>query len=1170
MKGKIEFMNQYIRTLAIFSYIAFGAIGTLFASQGTVIGWMKPSDAWQDQVYLENDAGKERLNLRLFSARAEANVRLANGKKAAFWRCGSGYGLMKDQWLHVAFVWKADGTGRLYVNGKPYDPTTLYGDQQQPLEGEQLADAVKFRKLPKTARDFRLEGRAWSAKEALADYFKACPVDLVMDDAFITAGEAASATWILAPFGALTRPVIAEGYDAGPATVEIATRIQRVGKKGVEPDILAETPFARYEVTKPIALRTVPRAWEPGYYRMAVTIRRAGAADGTVRSLFFRAIAPIRLDFANASDAPWRKTRTLFEKTYAAPGDIRWSSGDIRTASDASGAYLEAGGDVGNRFADILSMDASSIGRPCLLEIEWPDDKPRQMGLYMYEITNASCRDHLQGGLVTGDEIPNTMTRQVRRYLYVPTGTNALFEARTFVQGRPAAVAKVTLSQLAEPLPVLRIRRPACGKGRSFGHCDEDQTFDNNIGTAIMGAPADEILRNLVSYFGYTGQNAFSYSVIRYAADYGAIDGSVKIPSCWPREQGAWKGVIRTLRANGIDFLAQSTMGNVPAFGYHNCLDDSIEERGLVLRNPDGSLVKGLAKRHCRPDLTRPETHAMIADGVTPTLAYALANGAESVSLDVQGDIFSNWTFPSATLGPTNLALRTAITTAAFKTTLDALKSAAPGGTVRVIASPTEENRTKLGIDVDRLAALGGIEFANMRGNTDYYFARFNGKTRAATDNLDRLYDPEAPELRKLASLSAGGSLPLAMVYPQYFETFVHPLGDDKRFQNYFQNADIKPHGRWYLKEPAYCLAKADALRFVIGAQPLGSLGNEDETREFCRAYCALPQRPFTTVPGCDDPVVARWFAAPEGTYVYVVNYCHLPVEAALKDVGAEDLSTGAKVGLARIALKPFELRSFLVAPEAKLDAKALVLSLVAYDAKAFDARRAELRPVFAKLRAGGLDCAAGEASFAKAEAALAAGRLAAAHYWFYHRTVQAAVEDFAQYDELVAERAMHEAGRWAVNGGCNYFTRIGDRLFSPDREWDGRTYGYYGEAPRAVAREKEFCDPASPELELFATERFDISGYKFRLPKGRYHVKIYAKWAYPHAFREEGRLVATYALNGRAIADVDWYRDAKGDIRKTFALEDDVDVEDVLDIGMTSAKTLGACIVNGIEISRR
>ena len=46
-----------------------------------------------------------------------------------------------------------------------------------------------------------------------------------------------------------------------------------------------------------------------------------------------------------------------------------------------------------------------------------------------------------------------------------------------------------------------------------------------------------------------------------------------------------------------------------------------------------------------------------------------------------------------------------------------------------------------------------------------------------------------------------------------------------KRFPVAFQDADVKPWGRWWLMELAYVLAKSDVLELCTGQQPLYALG---------------------------------------------------------------------------------------------------------------------------------------------------------------------------------------------------------------------------------------------------------------------------------------------------------------------------------------------------------
>lgn len=1157
-------------------------VNMLADAGGAIVGWMRPSNDFNDIVKVDDAQGKRVASLRLFFADiAQMLVKTDDGKTLDLHRVANDLRYRTDEWLHVAFVWRNDGTSRFYVNGKSWGLSALSGDAVASLKGTHLGAAAKFHCRSATARDFRIEKRPLAAAEVLDEYYAACPVDIAIDDGFLDAGAEASATWTLAPAGVLTRPHVTEGFVPRPAKVEIATEVRRLlppdakAKCFFGEEVLVSTPFAEYDVAAPIAMKTTSRAYEPGRYRLSVRIRRPGQTNEFLRNIFFRAVEPVKLAAPSEDSLPWRKTETFFSKAYACAEDAKWTSGPAHAATDAAGTYLEAGESVGDRFADIVTIPKDAIGKPCLLEIEWPDDKPRQMGLYMYEITSASCRDHLQGGLVAGEEIPNSGTRQIRSYLYYPSNTNALFEARTFVKSRPAAVAKLTLSRLAEPFPVLKIRKPKSLPCRRFGHTDEDQTFDNNLSKSIMGGDVVEILRNFVSYFGYTGQNWFAYPTLRYRHDFTPIDGETKLIGLWPREQGLWKGVIRTLAANGIEFVSEPTLGNVPSFAFCDRTDNTFEERGLILKGKDGKNVTGLAKGVARPDLSKDEALRIVINELVPGLRYTMEAGADTLVLDLNADLFSPFTFLDGKSGPSDFGERSKIVTRAFRTLVGRLRQIKPDLKIVCLLPVDETDCVKRGVNPAEIAAVGGLSFGVMRGNTKYYFRRFYGKTEAELDILDNLYDPEAKALRSVAALCPGGALTYDWSYPSYFETFTKPIGDDKRFQNYFQNADIKPHGRWFLKEPAYLLAKCDVQNFAVGSQPLGSLGNEDETREFTQAYCALPARPFAAVPGVDDPIVARYLETDEGVFLYVVNYSHVSVEAKFSGVpsakSVTDLSAGARADLDSVALKPFQLRSFLM-ENGEVRPAAIRLALGAYDRHAFDSRIKETEAAAVRMKAGGIDVEDAMASLGKAKAALEKGRLAEAHYWFFHRTVNGMMERCAQYDNVVAESAMNAKGRYAVNCGCGAFTVLGGKLFSPDKPWDGKTYGYFGDSAKSCNRDKALCDAACPLRELFATELYDIEGYRFKVPKGRYRVTVHVKWSYPHSYKEAGKLVNAYSVNGTDMGrPIDFFAASNGEIKKPFALSATVDAENTVEVKVRGVGSVGdsSRLLNAIEIER-
>lgn len=98
--------------------------------------------------------------------------------------------------------------------------------------------------------------------------------------------------------------------------------------------------------------------------------------------------------------------------------------------------------------------------------------------------------------------------------------------------------------------------------------------------------------------------------------------------------------------------------------------------------------------------------------------------------------------------------------------------------------------------------------------------AKHWGKPESTID--EQLYDFER--------MKPFGPVGVANSYLQYFETFNDSLQPDV-FKAYFQNADVKPHGRFFLKELVFNVAATDASRILIGAQPIGTWGRDAETQ---------------------------------------------------------------------------------------------------------------------------------------------------------------------------------------------------------------------------------------------------------------------------------------------------------------------------------------------------
>ena len=146
------------------------------------------------------------------------------------------------------------------------------------------------------------------------------------------------------------------------------------------------------------------------------------------------------------------------------------------------------------------------------------------------------------------------------------------------------------------------------------------------------------------------------------------------------------------------------------------------------------------------------------------------------------------------------------------------------------------------------------------------------------------------------------------------------------------------------------------------------------------------------------------------------------------------------------------------------------------------------------------------------------------------------------------------------------------NKVFSPDKPWDGKTYGYFGDSAKSCNRDKALCDAACPLRELFATELYDIEGYRFKVPKGRYRVTVHVKWSYPHSYKEAGKLVNAYSVNGTDMGrPIDFFAASNGEIKKPFALSATVDAENTVEVKVRGVGSVGdsSCLLNAIEIER-
>lgn len=867
--------------------------------------------------------------------------------------------------VHYAFTWGPDGKARFFLNGLPY-PTQYLAreDLDLSIAGNRLGETTRLvfpknaphRKRPYTVSDVKVYRRPLTNAEVLADYRRRMPIDLVVQEGVYEVGREVCVTLSAAPGGRYMKPHPAPDVPFNKAVVDLDFKIERLlGPNKAESVAGGETTVRGLKVDAPVPVSCSPVALtEPGKYRVVATVRPVGVSPERpyVRTLFFEVIAPLP-SRADASKDRWQKDERIFAHTFAAAQDAPLHDGPVSEVTSAScGSYLEAGpkGSLsGDRYGRFVTFPADAIGKPCLLEVKWPDDKPRGIGLCLFpETTRKQSRDRLMQGIICGDKYRNQNRLRTTEYLFFPSSTNYLFEVRTLFKDRPGAVASLAAYRLCEPLPQLKVHRPEGLPCRRYGHEDEDQTFDwllNNVDHGGFAGTTEELLR----YFGYTGENLFQYSIFRYTSTADSVEGNVGM-GLFPGGTGQILPFARRLQDNGVAFVGQYCLWNDPGVALFDKIDSDWRARGFLSLDRDGNDRAGLAQGAFTANIANPELQDMyfaygedllrrgaetgaikavqIPTGLfgrwrSPEFGYddwTVAAFARTLSLDERAPILTRKAESGADyraryellwkggLKAKWVRWRADRVTEFFARQVAFVKSCCPEADVILTVQLVPDGYEEHGYD---LAALTNIPEARLSIGRNYNRCWFKlyreGKT---PDEFNSLYDFSDPETARL--LAKDGALALFRSGQSYFETFRDSL-DPKNHASYFQSLDAKPVGRDFLRESAFAVGAYDALSASIGAQQLATWGVEDEVREFTQAYCALPALPFKDLPGSDlKTVVMRSCETKNDTYLYAVNMTDAPHEVSFsRTASALDLSSDKTVSLDRISLKPYELRSF-------------------------------------------------------------------------------------------------------------------------------------------------------------------------------------------------------------------------------------------------------------------
>lgn len=1161
-------------------------VGPILGDAGAIMFWTSPAAAAGEALQLLTEDGKVRMICRATPDAFAAKVRRSDGAEVEL-ASGGSHLFYRNDWNHYAVTWEQSGAIRVFRNGLPYIPANSWTPNIVYSSGRDFADVRRLVLLQSAGSrldDVTVYRRPVSPREIYAEFRRRSPLDVVIAAAVVAPEEAASLTVRFAPGGTYTRP--AQG-DAPPTGAAGDLSLTLYSCDGTADTVALRTMQTTLKVGKdPVDIAFPVGKLPVGDYRVQWSLTQA-AGVAMRRSIAVKCLADFVAAPASLDDV--RLGNPLFEKTFTDPAD----PGILKegTIKAVDGRYLEADAQRGSRISVVVPGLEDYRQKPVIVEMLWPDDKPRMMGIYGYmeNKKGENYRDRIQGGVQAGRELPNTGKMIATRYLFYPKTPSFLFEVRTLANGFPAAIAALRVYPVqGETLPRLAIAYPDNMEHRRLGNTDEDQTLSTNMGYKTMY----ELTGRILEYMDYTGQDTFHYPITRYYFSFFPFPGSPG-NGLHPDFPGGVDYMVEAFAKRGKRFVGILNLGNLPELEYAQALDldpADLVKAGLVSLDKDNYTQKSFDGVALRPNLANPRIRAAVvryledfetalkkpnfqAISVWQTMGwgklergyddYTVGRFAADTGVQVPPDKrYEFLTGPD--ILPKWQAWRAEQVFLLIKAMREALDRINPKVEILVI----KRGETDWDEDLDaKLKSLKNVYACDMRRPTRYRHAFHWGKPEG--DEEERLYDVAAN--RALVARKSNESVSL---FYTYYETFEKPL-DPKNYGCYFQDADVKPHSRLFLKELAFDVAAGDMLEIVMGGQPFGSFGREAETREFARAFAALPQRSFRTVPGTHDNITVRYLPTENGTYFYVVSLLWTDAEAQLQfaaPVQYRDLSSGETASDGRIRLKPFQLRSFLIPRQA--------VAVCAFTTKSppelralCQARARELEGALQLAASRGLPLPDEKVRMQEIGQLLANENYVEAHRLSWSLPMNTMLEKVRKISLVLRQEQLIKAGRIAVNCGSDqFYEAAAGRLFFPDQQFTGKTaYGYYGPAVKSVVRKIDgIKDQQVPSL--FQTEAYDLDGYRFRLPNGKYRLRLYLKIGYPGDFKGGQVRFSVAAQDLPLFSDLDLYEAGNGDFMQPVVRDyDNIVVKDgLLDLKFAVApgRPSNHRLCNGIEIT--
>ncbi len=1208
---------------------------------GTVMFWFRPDwkgESYGDNrmppynLFVAEETGadpSERLRIFLwnqlradvFRGKAETPVSLHQGNPYAF-------SMGQDDWFHVALVWNNDGYLKFYLNGLPYNHAdgarswnlypvpalaNFYGVDKffvgsRPGSGSaNLGADAAFDEL-KVYREALDEA-------AIAEAYRAdCPLALRMDQRYFVANKPVTLTLDAYPAGMAEKPSPAPSGQPIEAAIDC-----RLYRYPTDETVMQWQWSSR--ITQPEAFTLELPPLEEGVFFLQCRTTAHGATHQ--RSFIVSAYTP--QPPAPVSDVDIQVGRPLLTLDATTMGNAFEDVHPSRVVPTGKlPAYRETAEE--NHSSVFFEFDVPKAyrdGGPLVIDFYWPDDKPRAFGLYLYPENRGRPhhRDRLMGGIQSGLEYPVSGELQRTRYLFFPWAGRYLFEMRSLIADMPGALSRMEVSPLAGRLPRLALNPPEGFPARSFGVFDEDQTFEivfNFDQDRFEPLYLPRLLDQIVDYLDYVGQDVLSYQLVRYDYVRYDIPGAIQSIHNLRSAPGFFPLMLDMFAARNKAILAGIDLYALPETSLQPEQNGRRKRVGYFQTDAKGEVIAPRVG-YGRANLLHHEARASFMGHVDEILSrYGRHPGfagfnlwARDVFWDAEGG-FSDFTIQQFE-ADTGIAVpggdgkdrfakrrdfllgeqrevwldwrceKTAEIIAEFSARMLAvnpdlhlylsfsgIEQIFPQGWERTLnEGQYEETLRLLGFDLLMLRSIPALVLMPVSNPS---MNRWQMHRTGIPTNLDALFGSRANYafFRKVGVPLAAAS------FFRFFESYQKPIRAE-RFGSYFQSADAKPHGRYFLKAIAEAVVNLDPRDVLIGGQPFATLGREAESREFAQAFNALPALPFNDFPGQGDPVLARWVTSGDDTWVYLINRTWAPLTVhwpATVKPQLTDLSTGgtlhSKANAYSVTLKPYELRSFhtdgnFQPAELTVDGS---LQLAAY----YRGQLAELESVMQAAAAQGGDMEVERAILSGLREAVEEGRYAEAHRLLFCLPVRQLEASRAALEKgyMGRRQSLLGQGRVAIDLGSGEFYEASDgTLFFPDQPYHEGGYGFVGPDKTVVRLTGNM--QATNDPVLFETERWMMQGYRIDLPPGSYHLRTYQKIGY-EPNRASGKVVFGIRAEDGELAPIEDIFETLGRDGNKVLIRDypPIQVEDgTLDLEFVRAPTTDPSVpfLNAIEI---